>query len=1093
MGQAQRSWDKKTCPAKLLYMVERFGLYHVKTLCYTETDQVLAWLGASENERPLFKTREMASAVREFCVNKNLTDVQITDTLHEPCCDLRGKRRFIVYVAHRHEVGRLVSYDAVVLFLVIQRDRASSHQWWQHDEDVRDSVDALKKHIIHLPTFYSCKKYDVEPKRQETRPVIRGFLPSSYDTTSTTRTPAVTVDGFGRKYKPVECTVDPSPWSIYRGVGEAVNAERRGTDVEELIAGTGAGESRVLGQGGFGVTVALDEGLVAKTNCFPEMIDWSVPCIRSDFLRYAHVAAQAEELMIGVSMKHPNILRTFAGFWCEAPTCQFGGRVVLVMERALTSLRGFVLAAKSSCSLPVVELDTLRGLAYMRRRGMQHRDFTYKNVLVCHQPGRRPVPFAFKISDFGTSVNFCTPDQHRGNRTNMPPEALWCLISTVDGDVFSWYCVMWELYTGEPLIRYRAAAGGSQTYCRKTYARNLSELVGVYEPQDGVGLDNSYMLAMDARGLLRAYGGRRPSARDIRDKLRSRARKLDPRFVDMAMLCVTLFPQERWSPQQLLDLPRYASLAADVTYAEVPDAAREPFSVVKLGDCKTTDVIIGDDCTPAWLTELAGAPGSAVTSISGETKKYYGVDYIRLTPGLIEPNVWYSDKAERLKRLFEDKFTASREPEKTKSEPVSKNEDRGTARKQLVATEPPGAVRVFGKTAPGEIDVNTVILESQAERDVELFKNNVVLLSQEMTRRRPDLFAGPRDGLLRCSRSYGVFMFQFAQLFDHAKPVNEWTRSDGSPTCSVYAFLAQVFLTLKAALEAEVLPTHMAEWRYVIVGKGGAVMFDVSTYLGHNYSRPRHTLFGGSCDKLVDLCTGLVCQYIPDSTLCRWLRTLSCSTAALNWVIDESINWLNEACPGVSRSAPCTPTPADSVVTFKDYLSWSPHWLADDTLGCGKSGARTLVYGNPSPVSGDQTSASATDVNAVTKSLIARLKTRTFGPIRVNVTGLDCTRGALRIAVRTSALANVLSVNELGGSETLQQLSFAHDTVSVDHSRWTSILMIKKGTRHNPVEMVTTDYFTVIILFVLIDDKHRKSYESLDRLFSTLTVFGSYD
>lgn len=103
-----------------------------------------------------------------------------------------------------------------------------------------------------------------------------------------------------------------------------------------------------------------------------------------------------EEIAIGVSMKHPNILHTFGGYWCDIPQYPLGGRAVIVMERALFSLQEFMARMnnlqrpESSTStdsavhlalLPIVELDTLRGLEYLHARHVQHRDLTYRNIL----------------------------------------------------------------------------------------------------------------------------------------------------------------------------------------------------------------------------------------------------------------------------------------------------------------------------------------------------------------------------------------------------------------------------------------------------------------------------------------------------------------------------------------------------------------------------------------------------------------------------------------------------------------------------------------------------------------------------------------
>ncbi|MEQ2182742.1 hypothetical protein GOODEAATRI_025330 [Goodea atripinnis] len=87
----------------------------------------------------------------------------------------------------------------------------------------------------------------------------------------------------------------------------------------------------------------------------------------------------------------------------------------LVVHEGLTLLSSWWPFAKVPChntmywvwpSSPACSLST-----YLRSRALQHKDLTHRNILVCHQPDRRPVPFAFKVSDFGTSCNFSTPDQ----------------------------------------------------------------------------------------------------------------------------------------------------------------------------------------------------------------------------------------------------------------------------------------------------------------------------------------------------------------------------------------------------------------------------------------------------------------------------------------------------------------------------------------------------------------------------------------------------------------------------------------------------------------------------------------------------------
>uniref|UniRef100_A0A3Q3K4C7 Protein kinase domain-containing protein n=1 Tax=Monopterus albus TaxID=43700 RepID=A0A3Q3K4C7_MONAL len=497
MSQAKSRSSAK----RLLELVERYNLYHVKTLRYSDTRGVLEWLGVTFTFE---QGKDTVAVLDELIRLRKLRNIAVAGIDEEP--RIQGKDRLVVHIKRqRRPASRSCKYDSVVLFLVIPYDGMKAPYSQELTKVIKKDI-LRSVHAPLFPTFASCPAQHVEPHAQQAQPVLDGFLPSSYDTTKP-RTPIVNVDNFGRKYVPLKCTACAAPWSIYADL--AVPRESKCEfDIEELINTP----NKVLGRGGFGVTVQISDRLVAKTNLFPEMVNWSVPFIDDEFNRYAHIASQAEEVMIGVSMKHPNILRTFGGFWCDVPGYQLGGRVVLLMERALFSLKEFMWHMRSAVVMPAIELDTLRGLDYLRSRAIQHRDFTYRNVLVCHQPDRKPIPFAFKISDFGTACNFSTPDHMRGNRTNMAPEVLWCLNAATGSDICSWYCVMWELHSGSPLVPYK---GSERGYCKKTHAANLSNLVGVYNPEKDETFELDYMKAMDARALHAKHKDRRPTVQTI--------------------------------------------------------------------------------------------------------------------------------------------------------------------------------------------------------------------------------------------------------------------------------------------------------------------------------------------------------------------------------------------------------------------------------------------------------------------------------------------------------------------------------------------------------------------------------------------------
>ncbi|KAM7392164.1 hypothetical protein PAMP_022797 [Pampus punctatissimus] len=74
--------------------------------------------------------------------------------------------------------------------------------------------------------------------------------------------------------------------------------------------------------------------------------------------------------MLGVSMKHPNILRTLGGFWCDIPAYQLGGRALLITERALYSLQEFISATgepNKHGSRSTVVLEHSHGVGASRR------------------------------------------------------------------------------------------------------------------------------------------------------------------------------------------------------------------------------------------------------------------------------------------------------------------------------------------------------------------------------------------------------------------------------------------------------------------------------------------------------------------------------------------------------------------------------------------------------------------------------------------------------------------------------------------------------------------------------------------------------
>lgn len=288
--------------------------------------------------------------------------------------------------------------------------------------------------------------------------------------------------------------------------------------------------------------------------------------------------------------------------------------------------------------------------------------------MVCHQPDRKPILFVFKISDFGTLCNFSTLDQPRGNCTNMAPEVLWCLNAATGSDIFSWYCMMWELHSISPLVQYK---GSKQGYCKKTYAENLSKLVRVYTPEKDETFELGYMKVINAK-----YKDRRPTMQIILDNLhRMGCKILDKHFVSMGALCITLFPQERWSLSDLLNhITRYRCLSRDISNAQSP-SNQMPLSV-QVGEYRPTDIIVGDDCVPEGLTKLVtgkSAAGSPVTVIEYDSKVYYGLNFMRLAPDLIQSYEWYSKKVREPEDVYKSKYKKRKSSDTKRRGPTDDN------------------------------------------------------------------------------------------------------------------------------------------------------------------------------------------------------------------------------------------------------------------------------------------------------------------------------------------------------------------------------------------------------------------------------------
>ncbi|XP_078811846.1 uncharacterized protein LOC144996328 [Oryzias latipes] len=1081
--------DSGRCTRRLLGLLGEHRLYHVKTLCCSDAPGALEWLGAKSVDlcEPRRGGENLVAWLTRLC---GLCGV---DTDKVEICSVDAKprvrettERLVVCVERTWFLGR---DGSLVLFSTVGRNAPS-----QKNDGVR-SLCAAANAILGAGGFeYVARRVargcecSIRPKEQGSAPVLRSLRPERYDTVPPT-TPIVTADSFGRRSEPEAPTRSSEKWTL-RAVPETASATA--VDLESLLRD---GKS-VLGRGGFGVTVRIEEGLVAKVNLFPEMLNWSLPVVEDEFKRYAHVATQMEEVLIGASIKHPNVLRTFGGLWCEAPGYPLGGRVVSLMEEAACSLHEFSAHMGTETRyVPLVELDVLRALDHLRSRAIQHRDITHRNVLVCRAESRRPLPLVFKISDFGTACNFSTPDQPRGTRANRAPEVLWCLESDTQADVFSWYCMIWELYSGAPLIGHRAS-GQREGFCSRTYARNLSELLGTYEPTSEAAFDSYYMKSLDAMELRRQFRSR-PRTRDVAKKLEAAAARAsgragpDPEFVAIGAACVTLFPQERWSASELLELPRYRDLGADAV--SVP--AREIPTNIGAGCYRACDAVACEDCEPPAFR--VPDTSSLATTFRSESKIFYGVDVIRLAPGYIQPYVWYSRKASASSQVAkEDSGRVGRSPERltfARMRIGSPEPDPCSAS----ASSPAGGPRVIvkGKSGccEGEVDTKMAILTQASPEDAERFREHVVELSIAVTEQRPDLFAGPIRGLCRSSESCdGVVVFQYAPMFADCKKASEWTLENAP--FSADAFAAQVLLTLHQALEAEKLPTRALNLDDLLICRGCALI-DPVAYLAKHFGRGG-PFFGVGNEGLLTFCIEVLGR-------CGFREADSISLLSSRdpvGILGGALGILSER---AGRGRPVVPsrlTLDSAYFAFEEYTAERSTWRAEPSLTGTKyesgRGLGLLVFGNPPPRRGKQTlpgpPSDSKSLSSLIRNLTLRLKVRVFESHKVEVVAFNCTRAPLTVDLSRAGLRDVAGVDLLSPDRV--QLSrdgrcYTHDAdprVALGLLKWAPVVMISKHAARSPVPELTKVYYRIVIALVRLCG-NGASESSLVDLFARLS------
>ena len=650
------------------------SLYHVQTVDAENISGLLSCMqvtepvGLAEASDPCVNTRERLQHIFQ---KNNLSNSVVIFSKDKKKKRVRSKTKWVVAIVQRNEFDD--EPNTLVLFYVMGHNKKREHS---PNNPLAESCRVLAdKSIEGLYRNFSSygREYTSARVRYEDRPLIEGFKPSSYNTVSGGVKPGPVMDRFGRSYidkgaNGVDADLSPEPWTLLEDVRPShARDEQDSIDLLKFMAD----RDKLLGHGGFGVTVALGPHVVAKTALSPELCDWSLPMVRNRFLAYAQVACQMEELLLASSMRHPNVVTTLGGYWCDGAEYALGGRAVIVMERAVCTLQEFTKTMgnldRLSKVVLMVEYDTLNGLNYLRNRSVQHRDITSRNILVSACVSRTPFPLVFKLSDFGTAGTFITPDQHKGNLVNMPPEVLWCADYSFGSDMFSWYCVMWECRFSHSFFRYHTTRT-NRSFCKKTYAESLTSMLGCYRPDEPSTLEMPHMKLIGASKLFRRYSSNRPSLKEVRESFYNRLRNLSvnpehfQEFVNIGLMCITLYPQERCTPAELLSTPRYTCAKMDITPPTCPPPHYDMPASIAIGSYRTTDVVLTTELSYVTGVENIPVNGSAQryfakyqhkdfefgAKYDAMSKTHYGLDTLRLAPDHIQPENWYKSKVKEL-------------------------------------------------------------------------------------------------------------------------------------------------------------------------------------------------------------------------------------------------------------------------------------------------------------------------------------------------------------------------------------------------------------------------------------------------------------
>merc|ERR1719482_1513786 len=184
-------------------------------------------------------------------------------------------------------------------------------------------------------------------------------------------------------------------------------------------------------------------------------------------------------------------------------------------------------------------IQLLAALRFLRKQRIIHCDFKPENVLL-----KNPTKSGIKVIDFGSS---CFEDErvytYIQSRFYRSPEVVLGIPYDVAIDMWSFGCILAELYTGYPLFPGENEV--EQLAC-------IMEVCGV-TPQRILESATRIKMFFDANGNPRLVPNsrgktRRPGAKDMQMVLRTSEAK----FVDFLQGCLLWDPKERFKPEDAL-------------------------------------------------------------------------------------------------------------------------------------------------------------------------------------------------------------------------------------------------------------------------------------------------------------------------------------------------------------------------------------------------------------------------------------------------------------------------------------------------------------------------------------------------------------